>query len=206
MKIVLSNISKRYNRNWVFKDINYEFSSEQAYVISGANGSGKSTLLQLLSGSITPTQGIINYYNNSIEVENEKIYSSVSIAAPYLDLIEAYTLKEMIDFHFNFKSFCPGITIEKFIEVLNLDFALHKPIKEFSSGMRQRVKLALAILSDTPLLLLDEPLANLDKKGVAWYKDLMDVYRKNRLVIVCSNQQKDEYEFCSKELLIEDFK
>ena len=206
MKITLNNIGKRYNRHWIFKGLNYEFSSDNAYVILGANGSGKSTLVQLIAGSLLSSEGSIAYHNNAGQVPDEEIYSNVSIAAPYLDLIEAYTIEEIIAFHFQFKSFYPGITAQKFIDIIALPSAQNKPLKEFSSGMKQRVKLALAILSDTPMLLLDEPTANLDKKGVDWYNRLMNNYRNNRLVIVCSNQQKEEYGFCNKELMIENYK
>ncbi|MBI2270993.1 MAG: ABC transporter ATP-binding protein [Bacteroidetes bacterium] len=206
MKVNLTNIGKRYNRHWIFKGLSYEFSSENAYVIMGANGSGKSTLLQLIAGSLSPSEGEISYHNDLVQVPGEQIYSSVGVVAPYLDLIEAYTLEEIIAFHFQFKQFYAGISAKIFIEIIDLPSAQNKPLKEFSSGMKQRVKLALAILSDTPLLLLDEPAANLDKKGVEWYSQLMNKYRNNRLVIVCSNQQKEEYGFCNRELMIENYK
>jgi ABC-type multidrug transport system ATPase subunit len=206
MKIDLNNISKRYNRHWIFKNVNYQFSSDNAYVILGANGSGKSTLLQLIAGSLVSSDGTITYTTDSGQVAAEEVYSNVSIAAPYLDLIDAYTLEEIVDFHFKFKQFYPGINAKSFMDIIDLNNAQGKVLKEFSSGMKQRVKLALAILSNTPLLLLDEPTANLDKKGVEWYNQLMNNYRGKRLVIVCSNQQKEEYNFCTKELLIEDYK
>lgn len=206
MKINLTNIGKRYNHHWIFRKVGYEFSSENAYVILGSNGSGKSTLLQLIAGSLSASEGSIAYYHNSVQVPDEQIYSRVSIAAPYIDLIEAYTLEEIINFHFQFKQFYPGINAKKFIDVIDLPAVQNKPLKEFSSGMKQRVKLALAILSDTPLLLLDEPSVNLDKKGVEWYNLLMNTYRSNRLVIICSNRQKEEYGFCNKELMIENYK
>lgn len=206
MKIKLTNIGKRYNHQWIFRKIDYEFNSENSYVILGSNGSGKSTLLQLIAGSLSASEGNISYHNNSVQVPDEQIYSSVSIAAPYLDLIEAYTLEEIIAFHFQFKQFYPGINTKNFIDIIDLPAAQNKPLKEFSSGMKQRVKLALAIFSHTPFLLLDEPTANLDIKGVEWYNLLMNTYRSDRLVIVCSNQQKEEYGFCNKELMIEDYK
>lgn len=205
-KVSLKNISKRYNRNWVFKNINYEFRSGNAYVILGANGSGKSTLLKLISGSLSASEGSIAYQDSTGTIPAEDIYSRLSMVAPYLDLIEAYTLEELIAFHFQFKKFSPGLSAGAIADMIQLDDSKQKRLSEFSSGMRQRVKLALAILNDSTLLLLDEPTSNLDKSGTDWYNQLMDKYRRDKLVIVCSNRQKEEYNFCDKELLIEDFK
>lgn len=205
MKITLTNIGKRYNQHWIFKNINYEFVTEDAYVILGANGSGKSTLLQVLAGNLDSSEGTISFSDKNGIIDPENIYSKVSIVAPYLELLEAYTLKELVDFHFQFKEFYPGVTSEKFIELIGLESGIKK-LKEFSSGMKQRVKLALAILSNSPILLLDEPASNLDKKGVEWYNQLVLNHRKDRLLIVCSNQLREEYAFCSKELPIENYK
>jgi len=206
MKITLQNISKRYNTQWIFRNVNFEFSAENPCVILGANGSGKSTLLQLISGTISPSGGKIEYSTNGHHIEIENIFRQLSFAAPYLELIEEYTLEEMLKFHVAFKSFFENLSIEKIIEILRLENAKNKPLKNFSSGMKQRVKLGLAILSNTPLLLLDEPCSNLDKSGIEWYQSLIEQYRKNRLVIVCSNQQQHEHAFCTQPLNIENFK
>lgn len=206
MKIVLNNIGKRFNRHWIFKNINYEFSSDHAYVILGANGSGKSTLLQVLAGNSIPSEGLISHFDKNGKISEEKIYTQVGISAPYSDLIEAYTLEEAIQFHFQFKEYYKGITKENILDILGLDNSRKKNIKDFSSGMKQRVKLALAVLSNSPFLFLDEPLSNLDRNGVEWYRQLMKNHTENRLIVVCSNQQKDEYDFCTKEFSVEDFK
>ena len=206
MRIELDHIGKRYNRHWIFKDINLSLRSEEAYVVLGANGSGKSTLLQILAGSLLASEGRISYFQGTNEIAADRIYRSVSIVAPYIDLIDSYTVKELIDFQFQFKSFYRGVTPDAILELINLRSIQSKPLKEFSSGMRQRIKLALAIFSDSSLLLLDEPTSNLDKEGIAWYRNLMDNYRSDRLVVVFSNQQKDEYQFCTKEILLEHYK
>jgi ABC-type multidrug transport system ATPase subunit len=206
VRIVLNKISKRYNDNWIFKNINYEFTSDHAYVIKGGNGSGKSTLLQLISGNLTPSEGTLNYYLNTSQIRYDQVYANLSMQSPSMDLIDVFTMREIISFHFRFKGLYPGISIQKVIDIIDLDESHKKPLKEFSSGMKQRVKLALAILSDTQILLLDEPTGSLDKNGINWYNQMMNKYRKNRLVIVCSNQIKEEYSFCNKELTVEDYK
>lgn len=205
MKIVLENISRRFNRDWIFKQVNYEFQSGGRYAILGANGSGKSTLLQIIAGSLTPSEGNITYSNQGKSIQIENIYQHIGLAAPYLELIEEFSLTEICDFHFKFKKQFPVINTEALISILGFERTRNKPLRNFSSGMKQRVKLALAICSDTPILLLDEPTANLDKQGILWYLDLIDRFAANRMVIVCSNQEH-EYQFCDEFIQVMDYK
>ena len=205
MNITLENIGKKYNREWIFNEINLELESPISYVISGGNGSGKSTLLKLISGFITPTKGKIIYKEQKI-VTSDEIFAKVSYTSPYISVFEDYNIKELFDFYTKFKDLKNNINYKDFIELIELSHTKEKAIKHFSSGMKQRVKLGLAILSDTPLLLLDEPTSNLDSKAINWYKNLIKNNIDNRLVFVASNNQKDEFFFCEKEIRIEDYK
>ena len=205
MKITLDNIGRRFNRDWIFKNINYTFLPNTAYAILGPNGSGKSTLLQLIAGSLESSKGSINYWLAGKPLEPDSVYRHISLTAPYLELIEEFTLDEMIDFHFGFKSFLPGLDKQAVLELLNLKLAKNKPLRYFSSGMKQRAKLALAFCSDTPLLLLDEPTSNLDTSGVDWYLGLAERFATDRLCIVSSNQPH-EYGFCTGHIRITDYK
>ncbi|MGZ3834002.1 MAG: ABC transporter ATP-binding protein [Mucilaginibacter sp.] len=205
MNITLQNIGRRFNRDWIFRNIDYTFTPGQTYAILGPNGSGKSTLLQVLNGSLAPSVGDIKYTLGDKAIEPEAVFKQLSLAAPYLELIEEFTLEEMIDFHFKFKLYRPGTDKEGVISLLNLEGARHKLIKYFSSGMKQRLKLALAFCSDTPMLMLDEPTSNLDAQGVEWYLNLVQQFAANRLTIVCSNQEY-EYSFCKHQLNISDYK
>jgi ABC-type multidrug transport system ATPase subunit len=205
MKISLQNIGRRFNREWIFKGVDYTFTQGESYAILGPNGSGKSTLLQVLNGSLTPSAGKINYFNGETEVEAENIFQHLSLAAPYLELIEEFTLSEIIDFHFKFKPYKTGIDLASVIELLNMNSSKNKPVRYFSSGMKQRLKLALAFCADTPILMLDEPTSNLDAQGVDWYLNLIEQFSQNRLTIICSNQEH-EYGFCSNILNISDYK
>ena len=205
MKITLENIGRRFNRDWIFSQVNYEFKTGGRYAILGANGSGKSTLLQIIAGNLTPSEGHLYYTDSDQKIDVENIYQYISMAGPYLELIEEFTLVELIEFHFNFKKLLPGTTESSVIEHLGLERARNKPIKNYSSGMKQRVKLALAVFSETPILLLDEPTANLDKQGISWYLDLVERFAAGRILIVCSNQEH-EYQFCDEYLQVMDFK
>ena len=205
MKISLTDAGKRFNRDWIFRHLTYEFSAGQSYAIVGPNGSGKSTLLQVLSGSMQVNEGDIQFSINNTVCSIEKVYNHVSICAPYLEVVEEMTLTEFLDFHSGFKPFLSSITSEKIISILGLENAVNKQIRNYSSGMRQRVKLAQAIFSDVPVVLLDEPCTNLDAAGIQLYHDLIKHYCKNRLVVVSSNDEV-EYRFCNEKLNINDYK
>ncbi len=206
MEITLEKIGKRFNREWIFRHITYTLESGKSYAIIGSNGSGKSTLLQLIAGKLMPTEGSINFKHNNKEIAVDKIFRHLTLASPYLDLYEELTLNEAIEFHFGFKSLWPGMEIKDIPYKIGLPHNEGKYLYEFSSGMKQRLKLGLAIFSNTEILLLDEPLSNLDKDGFRWYSEAMEQYRNNRLTVVCSNTNQREYSFCDQSILVENFK
>lgn len=205
MKIKLTNAGKRFNREWIFRKATVEFSAGNAYAITGPNGSGKSTLLQAIGGMLQLSEGGIEYAIGNWQLASEEAYKHLSFCAPYLEVIEEMTLVEFLDFHQQFKSFLPSFTTNKIISEIDLDAAAGKQIRYYSSGMKQRVKLAQAIFSDTEIILLDEPCTNLDAKGIELYHSLINNYCKERLVIVCSNDEV-EYSFCTVVISITAFK
>jgi ABC-type multidrug transport system ATPase subunit len=205
MKILLTDAGKRFNRDWIFRHLTYEFSSEQSYAITGPNGSGKSTLLQVMAGSMQLNEGKIEYRAGNKELNNDEVFAFVSICAPYLEVVEEMTLLEFFKFHTRFKPFLSSVTPEQIISLIGLENAAHKQIRFYSSGMKQRVKLAQAIFSDVPVVLLDEPCTNLDEAGFKLYNQLMNDYCQKRMVIVSSNDYH-EYAFCSHRLTINEWK
>jgi ABC-type multidrug transport system ATPase subunit len=104
LNITLTNIGKRFNRDWIFKNINLVFEQGKSYAITGSNGSGKSTLLQVIAGASIYSQGEISYKLNN-EIIETTVFKNISIAAPYLDLIEEMTADEFLKFHSSFKPF-----------------------------------------------------------------------------------------------------
>lgn len=205
MTIKLNGIGKRFNTEWIFRNLSFEFAAGGKYAITGPNGSGKSTLLQLAGSYILPNTGKIEYFLDGKPLPSEKVETAISIAAPYLEVVEEMTLKEFFHFHFQMKPCLPGITPEAIADITSLRSSFHKQIRYYSSGMKQRVKLAQAIFSDVSLVLLDEPLTNLDTEGVSLYHSLIDAYSKGRTIIVSSNDEK-EYSFCNSKLEIAGFK
>jgi ABC-type multidrug transport system ATPase subunit len=204
MQITLSNIGKRYNSEWIFRHVNFQFNVSEKYVLLGGNGSGKSTLLQIIAGNYLPSAGTISYQNNNLQIASEEIYNYLTIAAPYLELLEEFTFQELIKLQKEFKPFL--ISDNEIIEVSELVHTQSKPIKYFSSGMKQRAKITLAVLADVPILLLDEPTTNLDHKAIQWYDDLIKKFAMHKTIIVASNKQEAEYTFCNHFLNVEDFK
>ena len=205
MTISLSDAGKRFNREWIFRHFTHTFETGQSYAITGPNGSGKSTLLQVISGSMMLNEGKIQYSNSSAQLSTETIYKSVSICAPYLEVVEEMTLKEFLEFHHGFKPFIAGISKETIMSAVGLEKAANKQIRYYSSGMKQRVKLAQCIFSDTAIVLLDEPCTNLDTEGIEMYHRLISNYCSNRLVLVSSNDEV-EFKFCKERISILNYK
>lgn len=203
--IRLTDAGKRFNREWIFRRLSYAFEQGQSYAIIGANGSGKSTLLQVIAGAMNPSEGLCSFDSSGNMIDGENIYQNIAIAAPYLELIEEMTAKEFLDFHQQFKPFQTGFTTTAILDTIGMQHAANKQIRYYSSGMKQRIKLAQAIFTDTPVLLLDEPCTNLDQQGYALYHQLIRDYCANKLLIVCSNDVQ-EYDFCTHQLNIMQYK
>ena len=201
MQISLQQASKRFNKEWIFRNLDYTFELGQHYALIGNNGSGKSTLLQIIAGYSSLTKGTIHWSDN----DHTTIFQQISFAAPYLELVEEFTTMEQFDFHATFKTLQSSISVNDIIERIGLKNSAHKQIRYFSSGMKQRLKLALAILSDTPLLLLDEPCSNLDKEGYTLYAELIQQFAQHKLIIVGSNDPQ-EYAFCQQQVNLMDYK
>ena len=231
MTISLSDAGKRFNRDWIFRHFNYTFNTGNSYAIVGPNGSGKSTLLQAIGGAIGLSEGSVQFLvlssqftvrsQQSVPGNNrsaghqtsairhqpstDNLYQYISIAAPYLEVIEEMTVTEFLQFHQTFKQLLPALSIKEIISVVGLENAAQKQIRYYSSGMKQRVKLAQAIFSDVPVILLDEPCTNLDSTGIALYQQLIASYCTDRLVIVSSNDEA-EYGFCKEKVSMLEFK
>lgn len=205
MKIKLSDAGKRFNREWIFRKIHFEFQSSNSYAIVGPNGSGKSTLLQCIGGMLQLNEGTIEYATDGRPLAIEQAYKPIVFCAPYMEVIEEMTLVEFLQFHNQFKLFINNFSVSQVIHEIGLGAAAYKQIRNYSSGMKQRVKLAQAIFSDADVVLLDEPCSNLDTSGIELYHSLIKKYCNERLVIVCSNDEV-EYDFCKTILSIQDYK
>jgi ABC-type multidrug transport system ATPase subunit len=205
-EIILKDAGKRYNSEWIFKNLNATFQSGNSTVLLGSNGSGKSTALRTIFGYAPLSKGEIVYRRGGKIVKQPEAYKFFSICAPYLDLYEELTLDELARFHFSLKPALPEIDASGFSELIDLKRAAGKPVKYFSSGMKQRVRIGLALLSDVQAIFLDEPTSNLDSNAIDWYRNMVTEYKRDRIMLVASNKKEEEYFFCNEKIEIEKFK
>lgn len=206
MQVIVDQIGKKFVREWIIRGATFNLQPGQKYVFVGPNGSGKSTLLQLLTGMFPVSEGTIRYVSETgKDVDPDEWYKHLVIAAPYMELVEEFTLREHIEFHRNFKQLKNNISSAEFEEFIQLPHASNKVIRHFSSGMKQRLKLGLALMSDVPVVFLDEPTSNLDLHGIQWYLDNVTRLTDNQVVLLGSNVEQ-EYEFCENIISVSSFK
>jgi ABC-type multidrug transport system ATPase subunit len=205
MKILAENLEKKFRQEYVIKNFNFEFQDHQKYAIVGPNGSGKSTLLQLLSQFSLPTKGIVNYIDNQgNKIENDQAFKQISFAAPYSEIIEEFTIIELISFLVSIQNLPSEFNINTFEEFSELKTNPNKLIKDFSSGMKQKTKLTLAFAAPRPFLFLDEPTTNLDIKSKGWFQSKLEA-EKDKLILIASNEES-EIKYCKDRIQILDFK
>ncbi|AWW00864.1 ABC transporter ATP-binding protein [Arcticibacterium luteifluviistationis] len=205
MEIKLENVGKKFSNEWIFKNLNFTFQGGKKYALTGFNGSGKSTLLQVTSGLVPSNLGNIQYQIGGRDIPEDTVYKHIYITAPYIELIEEYTLSEAIDFHVKFKPFSNNMSKESFLSLIYMEKEANKLIKQFSSGMKQRLKLGLAFCSESDAIFLDEPTTNLDEQGIQWYLAMVSKLEPTKLVIISSNDDR-EYGFCDEILEVNDYK
>ena len=206
LQVELTDIAKRFRKEWIFQGITTVLTHHSAVSILGSNGSGKSTLAQIIAGYITPTQGTIAWTNNDVNIPREQVYKHVAICSPAIQLWEELTLKENVELFLQFKNMPGCADHREFSRIIQLEKHANQPLKTYSSGMKQRVKLGLSIISDAPLLILDEPCSHLDGAAVQWYQNLLENNSKNRLMIVASNSDERETFRCTKSIDINNYR
>jgi len=205
MKILAENVEKKFRQEYVIKNFNFEFTDQKKYAIIGPNGSGKSTLLQLLSQFSLPTKGTIHYLNHQgIRVENDQVFKQISFAAPYSEIIEEFSIQELISFLVSIQNLPSTFNLDEFEEFSELKTNPNKLIKDFSSGMKQKTKLTLAFSAKRPFLFLDEPTTNLDSKSKSWFQSKLES-ETEKLILIASNEES-EIKYCEERIQILDFK
>lgn len=181
MKITGEDIGKKFGRHWIFKHLHFEVAPDRKTAITGKNGTGKSTLLQIIGSFLSPTRGKI-IYDGASSFEEIK----VAFTAPYMDLIEEFTLRELLHFHSDFRNAL--FSAEEMAERASLP--LDKFIGDFSTGMKQRSKLITVFYFENDLIFMDEPTSNLDQQGIDWWqKELQQL--KNTTILIASNQSEE---------------
>jgi len=200
MKIEVHNAGRRFSREWIFRNFNYDFEAGKRYALIGHNGSGKSTLLKSLAGIMSLSEGSIHY----ADIAEENLYQHLVLVAPYSELIEEFTLQEHLEWYGRLKPlrYSPSEIIER----LGFETSQHKAIKFFSSGMKQKLKLALAFYSKADFIFLDEPTSNLDYQNTVWYDNLIRENTANQVVIIIASNLDNEISVCDEKILLQNFK
>jgi ABC-type multidrug transport system ATPase subunit len=195
LEIHLENVGKRYLRRWIFRDLSYRIPASGRIGVTGYNGSGKSTLLKIVIGALAPSTGAVTFGIDGTAVDSEKVFRHLAFAAPYTDLIEEMNLMEFLGFHSRFRPLRPGLDSEDVVQLLGNQFRTNTHLKSYSSGMKQRVRLALAVCTEASAVVLDEPTSNLDEEGKEWYANLLQRLGPDTTVLIASNEARD-MEFC----------
>ena len=190
MDIILDDIGKRYTTGWVFKNISHHLTSGQHLSITGTNGSGKSTLLQIIAGYLSYTKGEVTYTHDGKIISRDNIYKYCGISAAYTELDEELSVTEIFEHYKVFKKMLIQDS-QEFVDLVDLRKEKDKRIAQFSSGMKQRLNLGLALVMDTPLLLLDEPTSFLDKGRKAWYAEMVQQFARDKILVIASNDDFD---------------
>lgn len=194
MQLSVNNIGKHYNKQWLFRNISFSVQSGESIAILGKNGSGKSTLLQIIIGLIQASEGEVTIDDKVIENHHHFFSFTSPLMTPPLE----FNIREIHDYYM--KTGKTSMVFEEFIEWSAFTVQESKrPLRFFSSGMLQRLKTAYCLTADSEILLLDEPLSNMDKDGEKWYVNCIEKVINNHIVIVASNSEQ-EYQFTKRNI------
>lgn len=190
VSLAAEKIGKKFYRHWIFRDISFHLEQGQTLLLTGPNGSGKSTLIRIIAGQLSPSRGDIILKDQGKQLPYEDFYKLVSWAAPYIELYPDLTLREMVKLHFQFKK-CLLPSGDEVIKQLRLQGHENKILRHFSSGMMHRVKVGLAVFSQSKILILDEATTNMDQNNSDYVFELLDQHQGERILIFASNNQAE---------------
>ncbi|MCI0473324.1 MAG: ABC transporter ATP-binding protein [Ignavibacteria bacterium] len=203
------NIEKSFLNKVVFKEVNFELQNGSSLAVTGRNGSGKSTLLKVIANLLLPNKGNVILSANGNKVTADKFHFHIGMIAPYINLYDELTALENLEFFFDLKCKNEGVDKKEFLngllEKINLYKRRYDQVKNFSSGMKQRMKLAFAIINNPPVLIMDEPRTNLDTEGIDLVYKTAEEKKKDGILIIATNEPEDT-KLCEKTILIEDYK
>ena len=192
LTLTARSVGKDFAERKIFRDINFNISNGQSLAVTGSNGSGKTTLVRILCALIRPSTGEVTYQFNDKKVPEEKIYHHIGLVGPYLELYEELTARENLEFFARMKRI-PDYTerIGMLLSRMRLSGRENDQVKNYSSGMKQRLKYVFALLHQPPVLFLDEPTSNLDSEGISTVYEIMTEQKKDKILILATNDQED---------------
>ena len=190
LSLKVEDLGKKFYQKWIFKHISFDLEPSAHVAIVGPNGSGKSTLLHLITGQSLPTEGRVGYWSEEKKINREHWYRYLSWSSPAMDIYRELSLSEHLSLHFSFNQ-CLLDSPMEIIKLLGLNGHQHKPLRVFSSGMLQKVKIGQTLFSRSSLLLLDEPTSFMDESNAGLVLELIQTYAQGRTLIVATNMERE---------------
>ena len=188
----VSGLSKRFGARKVFSDIDFALQTGQSLAVVGPNGSGKSTLLKVLLTLLRATRGKVSYLNDDKPMDEAAIRGGTSFVAPYLNLYDHLTAEENLVFFSSVAGdHVTGKDVNRLLAMVGLEGRGADFVAGYSSGMKQRLKYAVALLNKPQFLFLDEPTSNLDDAGKAIVTDIIEQHRRDSIIIIATNEQQE---------------
>ena len=191
IQLKVSALKRAFNRRTVFSGLEFEMGERDSLAVTGRNGSGKSTLLKVVAGLLAPTRGSIDLSLDSEVITSDWRYRYIGFVAPYLQLYDEFSAIENLEFFRKARGLTGGRPPGELLERFGLEERRDDPLRTYSSGMKQRVKYAFALLHNPPLLLLDEPTSNLDSAGIGIVYGIIEEQKKRGIVIMATNNAED---------------
>lgn len=191
--VEFAKVGKRFGNRSVLAGVSGCLEPRRVLVIAGPNGSGKSTLLNILSGVLRPSRGEVTYRNGGAVVPRSQWFSRLGMAAPDMAVYEELSALENLRFFAHVRGESTDSEgLASLLEELGLARREHsRPVGTYSSGMKQRVKLAQAVVHRPAVLLLDEPSSNLDAAGRAVVEGLVRRFSATAAVAVATNDPRE---------------
>jgi len=192
MDLALKGLGKLYGETWIFKDLHYHLPQASSWGIKGRNGSGKSTLLKIVLGLTLPSAGSVEYIQtDKSTLKREEWGRRICFTAPYLHVFTEFTAKEFLMHSVGLRPLIDGFDSNAVLELAQLQQHRNKTLQQYSTGMLQRFKLALALCTQGDILIFDEPTSNLDENAKAWFFNSLKQCKGDRTLIIASNEDDD---------------
>ena len=198
LKLEIDKLAKWFGQRKIFEDINLTLEIGQSAAIIGPNGSGKTTLLRLIMGLSYPTRGEVIFSEDGKKLDFDGYRKRMALVSPYLSLYDALTGLENLRFFAKVDGRAvSNDEMNEVLEKVGLGGRGEDFVGAYSTGMKQRLKYAVALLKDPAIFLVDEPSANLDESGKNIARGIIRAKKKDSLLILATNE-KEEYELAGQ--------
>jgi heme exporter protein A len=195
LQLTAANLKKVFNRRVIFQNISFSVQQQQTLLITGRNGSGKSTLVKILSDVLSPTDGTVSI-SPLDAAKNFQRSSVIGLVSPYLQMYDEFSAEENLHYALAIRGMESDTNrIHALLKKVFLFERRNDAVRTFSSGMKQRMKYAFALIHNPSILILDEPTSNLDVEGIAMVKQIMSEQIQHGILIVATNDLSDVEHF-----------